>query len=359
MSIRPSVRAAPAYRFQARPARVKLDQNEAPRDLPEELRETALARLATVAWNRYPEMEAEGLRRRLAARHDWPAEGLAVAGGSNVLIQSLVIAAGIGQRVVAPSPTFPVYRSQAELLGAELVEVPLREDFGLPLEGLLGAMRGGRGVAFVANPAAPTGNLHPREEIAALLDAAGREWTVVIDEAYGEFAGSDHLDLVRRHPNALSLRTFSKALGLGGVRLGYALAAPELATELRKVVMPFSVSALQLAVGEAALERAELLEARVAGTIAERERLLARLRELPGLEPFPSRANFVLVRVADPVAVWEGLLARGVLVRRQDHLPGLSGCLRVSVGLPEETDALVAALAEVLEPAATPEAPRG
>lgn len=351
MSIRPAVLASAPYRFQARPARVKLDQNEAPRDLDGPLREAALARLAATPWNRYPALQAEPLRERLAERLDWPADGIAVAGGSNVLIQGLVIAAGIGQSVVAPVPTFPVYRHQAELLGAEVVEVPLLEGFGLPVEDLERALAGRSGVLFVANPAAPTGNLHPHEDLERLLRAAAPDaWTVVIDEAYHEFAGVDHRDLLRRHPNALLLRTFSKALGLAGARLGYAVAAPALAEQVRKVLMPFCVSELQLAVGEAVLERPDLLEERVAQTVAERERLVSGLRGVDGLEPFPTRTNFVLFRVADAEAVYEGLLARGVLVRRQDHLPGLQGCLRASVGLPEENDALLAALRGVLLP---------
>ncbi|HZW27552.1 MAG TPA: aminotransferase class I/II-fold pyridoxal phosphate-dependent enzyme, partial [Trueperaceae bacterium] len=144
------------------------------------------------------------------------------------------------------------------------------------------------------------------------------------------------------------LRTFSKALGLAGARLGYALAAPELAVHLRKVLLPFSVSALQVAAGLAALERPEAVAQRVTAVVAERERLAAALRTFPGIEVFPSVTNFVLFRVDDPGAVHSGLLERGVVVRRQDHLPGLEGCLRVTAGLPQENDAFLRALEGVL-----------
>lgn len=349
MSIRASVRALPRYHFTPWSSSVKLDQNEGPFDLPETVRDEALDRLRSAAWNRYPELHPRTLEEAIAARFGWDPDGVVVSNGSNVLLQALVIVAGIGQSVVTVSPTFAIYAMQARLLGAELVEVPLAgTDFSLPLAGLLDAMAGRRGIVFIADPAAPTGNVHPREELATVLRHAGDDWLVVLDEAYGEFAGTDHRDLVAAYAQGVSVRTFSKAFGLAGARIGYGLMSPALATEVRKGLLPFSLSSLQSAVAAAALQHPDYVEERVALARRERERLVAGLTALPGVEPLPSQTNFVLFRVADAEAVYRGLLERDVTVRRQDHLVGLDGCLRVSAGTPPETDTFLEALQAVL-----------
>ena len=349
MSIRASVRALARYHFTPRTSSVKLDQNESPFDLPAELKEAALERLRSAAWHRYPELHARSLEEALAARHDWDPDGVVVSNGSNVLLQALVIVAGIGQTVLTVAPTFSVYAMQARLLGAELIEEPLEGDaFALPRRRLLEAMEGRRGVAFLADPAAPTGNVHPPEVLEELVRAGGDAWLTVIDEAYAEFAGTDHLGLVRRHRQAIAVRTLSKAFALAGARLGYALMSPELAAEVRKGLLPFSVSSLQSAVALTVLENPSYLHDRVAAAVRQRERLYEGLAALPGVEPFASRTNFVLFRVADAERVHEGLLERGVVVRRQDHLPGLQGCLRVSAGSAADTDAFLDALQRVL-----------
>lgn len=342
MSVRPEVRAARAYHFTPRPARIKLDQNESPYDLPPELKAEVFARLQEVPWNRYSELAAESLRAAIARFHGWDEAGVVVASGSNVLIQAFVAACGIGQRVLNLRPTFAVYGEQARLLGAPLTELPLNKDFSLPLPQLLSELKRGPGVFFLANPAAPTGNAFPQSELETLVNAAP-DWTVMFDEAYHQFADTDLLPLVSTNPNAASLRTFSKAFGLGGVRLGYTLTSPDLAQNLQKLLLPFSVSALQVATGLTVLEHPEYVAARAAEAKQERAFLLAELQKLPNLTVYPSQTNFLLFRVGDAEAFFFSLLDAGVLVRRQDHLPGLSGCLRVSVGTPEENRLFVAA----------------
>lgn len=352
MKLRPALRALPAYRFEAHDAPVKLDQNERPDELPADLKAAALARLADVAWHRYPEVHPARLAERLGALHAWPADGVLVTGGSNVLIQALTIAAGLARRVATVAPTFSVYGLQARLLGAELVEVPLGAAFALPTEALAEVLGSGEGVAFVAAPMAPTGNAVAADDLARLADAAGDRWLLVIDEAYAEFASVDRTALARRAPQVVRLRTLSKAFGLAGARVGYALAHPDVAGEVRKALLPFSVSALQSAVAESILDAPDVVAAHVVRTVAERERLFAILRTRQYVEAFPSTANFVLFRVADAAATYEGLRSHGVLVRRQDHLPGLAGCLRVSVGTSADMDAFVAALDAVASPEA-------
>ena len=341
-NVRPEVLALPAYRFKAYAAPIKLDQNESPDDLPDELRRAALERLRAASWHRYPDLHPDGLAARLGERHGWPAEGVVVAGGSNVLIQALVVLSGLGRSVLALVPSFPLYELQARLLSAELVEVPLGPQHAFPTAAVAEVVGRGAGVAFLPTPLAPTGNAVPDDDVRRVAGAAADGWTVVLDEAYGEFGGVNHDAIARVHPGVVRLRTLSKAFGLAGARLGYALLDPGLATELRKAMVPFSVSALQVAVAEAALDAPEVVAARVARTIAERERLATALRGR-GVAFVPSVANFIMLAVPDAAAAHAGLLAQGVLVRRQDHLPGLPGGLRVTVGRPDENDAFLRA----------------
>jgi len=342
VNVRPEVLALPAYRFQPHLAVVKLDQNESPDDLPAGLRAAALDRLRRSEWHRYPALHADDLAAGLGARHGWAADGVVVAGGSNVLIQALVVLSGLGRRVLTLTPTFQLYGLQARLLGAELHEVALGPDHAFPAEAVAAALGHGEGVAFLPAPLAPTGNAVDPTALRRVAAAAGEGWTVVIDEAYGEFAGVDHGGLAAEHPRVVRLRTLSKAFGLAGARVGFALAHPELATELRKVVLPFSVSALQLAVAGAALDAPELVDERVRTIVAERERVATALRER-GVRVVPSVTNFLLITVADPAATHRALLEYGVLVRRQDHLPGLTGALRVTIGRSDENDAFLRA----------------
>ena len=349
MSVRPDVRAAKAYHFTPRPVRIKLDQNESPYDLPPELKAEVWAKLQNTSWNRYSELAAESLRAAVARFHGWDEAGVVVSGGSNVLIQAFVAACGIGQRVLSVKPTFAVYGEQARLLGAPLTEVPLEDDFSLPLAKLLAELKRGPGVFFLANPAAPTGNVFPRAELMALTEAAAPDWTLVFDEAYHQFTDADLLPLVRDSVHTASLRTFSKAFGLGGVRLGYTLTSPELAEQVQKLLLPFSVSALQVATGLTVLEHPEYVAARAAEAKRERGFLATELQKLPNLTVYPSQTNFLLFQIADAETFFNALLDQGILVRRQDHLPGLGGCLRVSVGTPEENRAFLAAAKKISE----------
>lgn len=342
-SVRRAVQALPAYRFTATPAGIKLDQNESPEDLPPAIRRRALERLEAAAWNRYPDLHADALAARLGERHGWPADGVVVAGGSNVLIQALTILSGIGERSIGVSPTFSVYELQARLLGVPWSEVPLQRDFSIPTERLRAETASGGGVLFLPVPLAPTGNAVASADVEAIAAGAAPGFTVVIDEAYAEFAEVDHDAIARAHPRMVRLRTLSKAFALAGARVGYALAHPAFARELRKVLLPFSVSTLQVEVATAALEAQEVLRERAAAIVAERERVQEALRGR-GVRSIDSAANFVLMLVPDPEALHRGLLTAGVVVRRQDHLPGLRGGVRVSIGTPAENDAFLAGL---------------
>jgi histidinol-phosphate aminotransferase len=338
---KPHLASLAPYPYRRVEAQVKLDQNESPEDLPAGVRARALERLRDTAWNRYPDLHGEEVRAAVARFAGWPADGVAVAPGSNFLVLALALAA---RRVLDTAPSFAYYEGAARISGVEYRAVRLGTGFALPVGGLLAALGGEPGVLFLSVPHAPTGKLFPRTEVEAVVKAAtGAGWLAVLDEAYHQFAGSDLRDLARGNSKVALLRTFSKAWCLGGLRAGYLLGAPELAGKVQATLPPFLVPATSAAVLLAALESPGYVDELARRIAAERGRLLSRLRAHPTWAAHESAANFVLVRTPDARAAYQGLLARGILVRRQDHHPGLEGCIRVTVGTPAENDALVEA----------------
>jgi histidinol-phosphate aminotransferase len=326
-------------------ARIKLDQNESPEDLPPELKRLALARLAALPWNRYPELHAEDVRAALARHLDWPEAGLVIAPGSNLLI--LALASGARQ-VLDTSPAFPYYKGAALAAGTPWRAVPLGPGFTLPRQALLAALEGPPGVLFLPVPHAPTGALFTTGDVTALADKArDTGWLLVIDEAYHAFAGTDARPLARRNPSVAILRTFSKAWSLGGLRTGYLLGSPRVASVVGALLPPFCIPAHTGTVIRTVLEHPGYVDQLVERIRAERTRLAAGLAAAqPRWLVHPSAANYLLVRTPDAAAAFEHLRSRGLLVRRQDHYPGLEGCIRISVGTAAENDELLAAARE-------------
>ncbi len=345
VAIRKALSAAPSYPFTAIDAPIKLDQNESPEDFPEALKKLALEKMLSRAWNRYPSMMAENIRGLLALRENWPDDGTVITPGSNVLLQHLAEAAGIGATVLTVSPGFAIYKQVGMFLANELIEIPLGQNFELPLAALLKTMQQKSGVLYLAVPHAPTGVLHSRQDLEQII-AASKNWIVLLDEAYYEFCGTNHKDFLS-NDNVAVLRTFSKAWGLAGVRAGYLLAQPVLAAQIQKIALPFNLNLLTECVLEVALLHPEYREARIQEMILERERIRRALAQHPSWQVYESSANFLLIRTPNAVLVYNELLARGILVRRQDSQPGLVGCLRVSVGTVQENNAFLHAAMQI------------
>ena len=346
-----AVMASPDYPFTPVTAPVKLDQNESFADFPTELKALALQRIQQLPWHRYTDLHAEGLCRAIARHDGWEPAGVVATTGSNVLIALLIQLCAIGGRVVTVKPNFALYALDAQLLGASLTEVPLTSDHALDVDALEAALtadaaatsaNGPRGVVYLPRPHAPTGSMCSLQELERLAQAC-QGWLLVVDEAYHQFADSTAEDLARRHPHVVLLRTFSKAWGLAGLRLGYALTSGAVATQLRKLVPPFGISLLQAECAQVALENSAYMKDRVAQTVRERERMYQALRRHPQWQVAPSQANFLLVRTPDAAQAYAQLLEQGVLVRRQDKLHGLQGCFRVTVGAPEENTSFLRA----------------
>jgi histidinol-phosphate aminotransferase len=348
--VREDVRALKAYHVAPAQGMVKLDAMENPYRLPEDLAREMGERLAGVAINRYPDPTAPALRRRLREAMGIPAGlGILLGNGSDEVLQIVTLAlAKPGATVLAPEPSFVVYRLAALAAGVRFVGVALRPDFALDEEAMHAAIARERpALTWIAYPNNPTGNLFSREAILGIVAAS--PGLVVVDEAYYAFSGgASLLDEIGRHPNLILVRTVSK-LGLAGLRLGLAIAAPDWIDELEKVRMPYNVNALTMAAAELLLAHRDVFERQTHAIVAERERLAAELDRVPRLERFASAANFILVRVPDAPAAFEALKARGILVRTfHGTHPLLANTLRLTVGTPDENSRMLEALASHL-----------
>lgn len=340
--IKQCVRELSCYEVPQDAQMVKLNQNEFPRDVPEEIKKEILARLAATSWQRYPNGQAGELVTAIASYAGVPAECVLVGNASNELIQTVIAATcDSGDSIVTVTPGFAMYSRVARILGTGVREVPLRPDFTFDPEALVAAAHGARLVIF-GTPNNPTGTWMAVSDIEDLV--ARVDCLVCVDEAYFEFHGETALPLLRRYGNLVLLRTFSKALRLAGLRLGYLLGPPQPVAELAKARLPFSVGILQQIAGEVMLAHRDVLEQEIQEVVRQREELLAALPHISGVQAVPSRANFVLFRhQAVPSAMlFSALRRRGILVRSFGG--ALSDWLRVSVGTPAENQAFLAAL---------------
>lgn len=349
LPIRKELGKLKGYRLDRQYARIKLNQNESPVDVPEVIKKKVLKRLGGADWNRYPTPFCDPLRARIAALEGWMPEGVVVTGGSNILIQALLLTTALGAKVMTVSPSFSLYAIEGLLLGNRVVEVPLdKRDFSLPVSLFIRTLKNNRPkVVFLANPNAPTGNLFAEEDLLAIVAAAEKVGAIVaVDEAYYPFSGMTMAGHLKNCPNLVVIRTLSKAFSLGGVRLGYLLGAPALVGELLKVVLPFSVGILSQIVGEAVLEERGYVAQRVNEVIAERELIYQGLREIPGLKVYPSHANYVLFQTPQSDRLFEGLMKSDILIRDVSG-KNLPHALRVSVGTKEENRKFLEAMSQL------------
>jgi histidinol-phosphate aminotransferase len=332
---------------------VKLASNENPLGMPESARLAIVA--ATAQLGRYPDPAGFDLKQALSARWSVPQNWLTLGNGSNDILE-LVASALLepGSSVVYAQHAFVVYRLATQARGARHLVVPAK-DFGHDLPAMLEAIDDTTRVVFIANPNNPTGTYLPNaqleEFLAAVAQRHGTRVTVVLDEAYNEFLEPelrvDSVGLVKRYPNLLVSRSFSKAYGLAGLRVGYAIAQPTLTDLMNRVRQPFNVNSLAQAAAIAALQDTEFLVKSFAVNRDGKAQLQQGFTQL-GLAFVPSFANFVLVKVGDAAQVNLELLKRGVIVRPVAG-DGLPEWLRVSIGLPHENQKFLEALAAIVQ----------
>ena len=352
--IKPEVRALRAYALSPDRASVKINQNENPWDAPARIKEETLRRLGAREWSRYPDFAPASLCEQLAGFAGWLPDGIIAGNGSNELIQALLmVTVGIGKRVLTSEPTFALYRQISTVLGGDVISVPLTAQLSYDVAALQAAVRDLQpDVTIICSPNNPTGCVLSDDDLCGLLKSSG-DGLVVVDEAYHEFAEHSVVPLLPNHKNLVVLRTFSKAMSMAALRVGYLLAAPELTREIGKAVLPYNLNAISQIAAEVAIEMyQEELRPQVQKIIVERERLYGELSKVEGLTPLRSQGNFMVVRSrVDPKRVFAELLTRDILIRDVSAYPMLSEYFRVSVGTPEENGLLIEALRNIVEPA--------
>ncbi len=350
-TIKSTVRDLKPYSLRPDRAAIKINQNENPWDAPARIKEEVWRRMAEREWSRYPDFVSLELQQTLAGFAGWTADGIISGNGSNELIQALLmVTVAAGTRVLICEPTFALYRQITTILGGEILNAPLTSELTFDANAILNAIRMfSPRLTIICSPNNPTGCSLSNDDLRTVLNES--RGLVVVDEAYHEFARQTTVPLLRDYPNLVVLRTFSKAMALAGLRVGYVLAAGELATEIRKAVLPYNLNVFSQTAAEVAIEMyAQELQPLVDKIIEERERLFESLAAIAGLMPVKSQANFMVVKSElNPRTVFEQLLQRDILARDVSGYPMLKEYFRVSVGTPEENEQLIAALKEICE----------
>ncbi|MEM7231158.1 MAG: histidinol dehydrogenase [Planctomycetota bacterium] len=350
---RPGLQSVTPYVLVEEEGEVKLNQNESPFDVPEEIKEEVARRVRELPWNRYYQQLPGELAAKIAADCGVSPKGVVIGTGSNLLLQWLFEAyGGPGRDVLFPWPSFSLYPLWAKATESREHRVALRDDFSLDVDAFVEQIRRvGPALTLLCLPNNPTGTEMPLadvERVAKAVELHGG--LLVIDEAYREFSSPeyDRSPLVSKYEHVVLLRTCSKAFSAAGARLGYLLASDAVAEQLNKIVPPFHVSVFHAVLGTVLWERRSDFDAKVSELVSERNRLIAAIDGIPGIEAYPSEANFFLVRIAsDANAVFDALKSRGVLVRRTGD-PALADTLRVNAGTVAENDRFLEALKEVL-----------
>ena len=348
-NFKPEILALDGYHLKSYDCAVKLNQNESPFDVPESLKNEILDAVRQKAWSRYPEPMQMDLVRAFAHHAGANPDGVIVANGSNTLVQLLLgVISAPGVDVVIPSPSFSLYEMYTRVFSGNPVSVPLTPDYQFDVPAIQKAIRGRRvRLAILCSPNNPTGCSIANEALADLL--SGTNALIMVDEAYGEFHTQSAVGLLPKHPNLIILRTFSKAFGAAGVRIGYLMAHPDVRNEIIKGKIPFDINVFSHTAALAILKHKDILEERIAFICAERDRVYRALSAMPGISAYSSDANLILFEVGDPLRVFSGLIEKGVLIRNVTSYPMLGKALRVSIGTQAENNTYLTALTDTLK----------
>lgn len=346
---RPDLSSLEPYVAELHPGIIKMDANENPFDFPPEITTEIWRRLGGQTFTRYPDPVAQELVKALSLYTGVSPSGIMVGNGSDELILNLMLAFGTGGKVLIATPTFSMYRIHAQVAAAQPVSIPRGNNFELDIDAISEAAKLPESrMVIICSPNNPTGNASSLEEIAAVLETCPKT-LVVVDEAYIEFGGQTCIPLLERYPNLVVLRTFSKAFGLAGLRVGYMLAGEHVIKELMRVKQPFNLNVFSQMAALLVLEHRQVFQDQLAQILHDRDFVISQLTNLPEIAVFPTVTNFVLFRTKFPAsAIYQFLLENGILIRNCSG-PGLEECLRVSVGREEENRLFLAKLKLALE----------
>lgn len=335
--------------------RVRLNTNESPIPPPQQWVDDLSKELRKVEWNRYPDRSTKKIRSDIAAFHNIDPNMVFVANGSNEVLQSVLLAyGGLGRKAAVFEPTYALHSHISTITGTEVIVGERKVDFTIGMEDVSKILDQQPNVVFLCSPNNPTGTVATSdfiENVASLCSQMGT--LVVVDEAYGEFSDWSAIDLIGEGLPIAVTKTFSKTWSMAGMRLGYMIAPPEIIDATMSVTLPYHMDMIKQIAGSLALRHVEEMQSRVEFLVQERKRLVERLLVLP-VQQWPSGANFILFR-ADKNAkiagemLWHALLERSVLVRNCATWPRLDGCLRVTIGTPEENNSFIDSLEAILE----------
>lgn len=295
-------------------------------------------------YNRYPDPHQKALKAQIAAINGVAAENIFIGNGSDEAIDLVfrVFCEPRVDNVVAIAPSYGMYKVAAAINDVEIREVQLGEEFSLPVEAILAATDENTKVVFLCSPNNPTGNSFPREDMLRLADEF--EGMVVVDEAYIDFAEAESLKSeIAQRPNVIVLQTMSKAWAMAGLRVGLALADKRVVELMSQVKYPYNINVATMSIVSGLLTKG--IDAEVVEIKAQRAVLAEALKGMKMVQRvYPSDANFVLARFDDADAVYDFLIADGIIVRNRNRVKGCEGCLRLTVGLPEENEKLIKSL---------------
>ncbi len=327
---------------------IKLDANENPYGFPPEVLNQIFREISAGDLCRYPDAAALTLRKCLSDYILVKPDNIMVGNGSDELILNLMLAFASGAKYAVATPTFSMYGVHGRIASGTLLEVPRLDDFSIDVDGLINAASKPEvKVVVICSPNSPTGNAVLPGEIEKVLRQANA--IVVVDEAYNEFGGESCVPLLDSYANLVILRTFSKAFGMAGLRVGYLLADIRVINELLKVKQPYNLNVFSQAAACAVMRNLPPFKDRIKNILQEREKLFEELSKIPGVKAFPTQANFIMFRTALPAdKIYNGLLGQGVLIRNVDG-PLLPGCLRVSLGTAEENRIFMEKLKSIIK----------
>ena len=350
MKYRKDLDKMPSYDGVERDYRIKVNANECNLNLPPLVEERVLSRLSRVAFNRYPNYEYDSLREQIARNFSVDVEQILLGSGSSEIIEKLFYAFGgsTSSKIVYPQPSFSMYKIYAKAAEAQPVPFELNDKYDLKIDKYIDIIKKEEpALAVVCNPNNPTGNVltvDQIEEIAKNIDCA-----FLVDEAYVEFYGKSSVNLVKKYPNLIVARTFSKAYGLAGVRVGYMIANKEVTKMIEKTYMPYHLNSLSLATADIVYQMRDEFVPRIQMMIAERKRMSEQLKTLKGVKVYPSNTNFVLIHYDKAVELNEYLESLNIGVRSFGSAPRLENCLRISMGTREENDEWFATIKKFVE----------
>lgn len=339
------------YNVSGHPARIKLNQNENPYDIPAELKKEIIEEFFKINWNRYPEVFSTALPKKFSCLYELPEDSFIVANGSNELIYTVEMSiVNAGTDVLIPQPTFYLFEKVARILEGNICKVNANPDLTFDEKGILEqARRMERGLIIMGSPNNPTGKSARRNFIIELLQST--KAIVLVDEAYIEFSDSESVvSLTKTYKNLVVLRTFSKAFSLAGLRIGYLVADPDTALQILKVKIPFTVNPLSEFTALQLLENERLFDDRVSFLRKQKGEMIEAMRRIDGVKVVESDSNFFLFSTPLPAKrVFEDLLeSQSVLIRDVSSYPLLEKYLRVNVGSKQESEYFVESLRRCL-----------